>query len=54
MTMCFRYNIKTLKWLLAAEGLHDMWMWVNMMTQVIGSLAMIIILITVFITRIVH
>jgi len=27
------YNIKTLKWLLAAEGLHDMWMWVNMMTQ---------------------
>jgi len=27
------YNTKTLKWLLAAEGLHDMWMWVNMMTQ---------------------
>lgn len=27
------YTVRTLKSLLAAEGLHDMWMWINMMTQ---------------------
>ena len=28
------FTVRTLKSLLAAEGLHDMWMWINMMTQV--------------------
>jgi len=28
-----KYNLHTLKAILAAEGLQDMWMWVNMMTQ---------------------
>ena len=30
------FTVRTLKSLLAAEGLHDMWMWINMMTQVTG------------------
>merc|ERR1719323_2800716 len=27
------YNVKNLKRVLAAEGLHHMWLWISLMTQ---------------------